>query len=92
MDRCSASAHWPRIVLTGDGRISFEEFQTWWLENGGELQKMRHLAFTVQLSDGDILLLVAQNEASKNRWVTGLRTMLRVGPNPKVEQQEPTER
>jgi hypothetical protein len=61
----------------GDGQISLEEFQVWWQENGGELQKLRHLALTIQLSGSDDLLLVAADEATKDRWVNGLRTMLK---------------
>ena len=61
----------------GDGRISLEEFQEWWQNNGGELQKLRHLALTIQLSGGDDLLLVAADEATKDRWVKGLQTMLK---------------
>ena len=61
----------------GDGKISLEEFQAWWQENGGELQKLGHRALTIQLSGGDDLLLVAADEATKDRWVNGLRTMLK---------------
>ena len=72
-----SGAHFVSFDSIGDGRISFEKFQEWWQENGGELQKLRHLALTIQLSDGDELLLVAADEATKDRWVNGLQMMLK---------------
>jgi hypothetical protein len=63
---------------TGDGQINLDEFQIWWRENGGDLEKQKHLALTVQLRGGDDLLLVAPDRPSKERWVDGLRALLRI--------------
>ena len=41
----------------GDGSISYEEFETWWRTNGGDLEKHRSLAFTVVLPDLHLLLV-----------------------------------
>ena len=41
----------------GDGTISYEEFETWWRTNGGDLEKHRSLAFTVVLPDLNLLLV-----------------------------------
>ena len=63
---------------TGDGQINLDEFQIWWRENGGDLEKQKHLALTVQLRGGDDLLLVAPDRPSKERWVDGVRALLRI--------------
>ena len=41
----------------GDGTISYEEFESWWRTNGGDLEKHRALAFTVVLPDLNLLLV-----------------------------------
>lgn len=40
-----------------DGTISFEEFESWWRTNGGDLELYRALAFTVVLPDLHLLLV-----------------------------------
>lgn len=61
----------------GSGAISFEEFAEWWYTNGGDLEKYRDLALTVQTSEVT-LLLVAQDADTKRRWVQGLTAVLRL--------------
>ena len=41
----------------GDGTISYTEFESWWRNNGGDLEKHRPLAFTVVLPDLNLLLV-----------------------------------
>ena len=41
----------------GDGTVSYEEFESWWRNNGGDLEKHRALAFTVVLPDINLLLV-----------------------------------
>ena len=43
----------------GDGTIDFEEFETWWRANGGDLESKRHLAMTINVEGGVQLLLVS---------------------------------
>ena len=45
----------------GDGTISYEEFESWWRNNGGDLEKHRELAFTVVLPDINLLLVRPSN-------------------------------
>ena len=61
----------------GSGAISFEEFSKWWYTNGGDLEKHRDLALTVQTVEVT-LLLVAQDADTKRRWVQGLTAVLRL--------------
>ena len=47
----------------GDGTIDFEEFESWWRANGGDLESKRHLAMTIVV-EGDVqLLLVREHRA-----------------------------
>ena len=61
----------------GSGAISFEEFAKWWYTNGGDLEKYRDFALTVQTAEVT-LLLVAQDADTKRRWVQGLTAVLRL--------------
>ena len=67
----------------GGGAVEFHEFEKWWHENGGDLEKHRDLALTVTCgdgtADGDIhLILVAPGAATKQSWLAGLGAMLRL--------------
>jgi hypothetical protein len=64
----------------GSGAISFEEFAKWWHSNGGDLEKYRDLALTVQTVEVT-LLLVAQDADTKRRWVQGLTAVIRLVAN-----------
>ena len=72
----------------GGGTIELDEFEAWWSANGGDLEKYRHLAFTVT-AGGVQLLLVAPDTDTKHRWVFGLKTALRsarrLPPEPEPE-------
>merc|ERR1712086_268130 len=58
------------------GRIELDEFQQWWADNGGDLEKRRQCALTVQAGDVQ-LLLVAKDAETKQRWVAAMRAVLR---------------
>ena len=42
----------------GGGTIDFEEFESWWRANGGDLETKRALAITIVVEGGVQLLLV----------------------------------
>jgi|EP01043_Picozoa_sp_COSAG02_P031561 hypothetical protein len=48
----------------GDGTVSYAEFESWWRNNGGDLEKHRPLAFTVVLPDLNLLLVRTANATS----------------------------
>ena len=60
----------------GSGAVDFAEFESWWHEHGGDLEKYRELAFTLVIGAGVQLLVVAPDEAAKQRWVSGLGALL----------------
>ena len=64
----------------GDGQISFDEFERWWSENGGDLEKHRDRAMTIFVGDLQ-LLVVASDAETKRQWVSGLEAAVR-GPKP----------
>jgi hypothetical protein len=57
------------------GTVGFDEFDTWWKQNTGDLEKKRHLAFTIQTA-GTTLLLMAPTASAKRRWIIGITEVL----------------
>eukprot|EP01043_Picozoa_sp_COSAG02_P089885 COSAG02_NODE_26810_length_623_cov_180.240458_1_plen_203_part_01 len=62
--------------MDGSGEIGLDEFESWWAQNGGDLEVKRHLALTVYAGDEE-LLLVARDTATKARWLDGLTAKAR---------------
>ena len=60
----------------GGGTIDFAEFEMWWSNNGGDLEFKRPLAITIMADDVQ-LLVVAKDQADKQRWVMGLEAALK---------------
>ena len=58
------------------GTIGFAEFESWWKQNTGDLEKKRHLAFSVQ-TFGTTLLLMAPSASAKRQWILGINEVLR---------------
>ena len=61
--------------ITRTGRVSFNEFDLWWKEAGGDLEKHRERAMTVVAGDVQ-LLLVAPDTQTKDQWIAGLQAIL----------------
>ena len=59
-----------------NGTIGFAEFESWWKQNTGDLEKKRHLAFSVQ-TFGTTLLLMAPSASAKRQWILGINEVLR---------------
>ena len=76
-----------------NGRVTFDEFDSWWKEAGGDLEKHRDRAMTVVAGDMQ-LLLVAPDAQTKDRWIAGLDAILMLqgktptpAPAPEPEQE-----
>ena len=59
----------------GSGRVELQEFEAWWSENGGDLEKHRGRAITILAGELQ-LLAVASDAETKRRWVSGLEAVL----------------
>ena len=62
-------------MMNARGRIGFAEFQIWWTEHGGELEKYREFALTVVAGETELLLVAPDNDA-KDTWVNALTSIL----------------
>ena len=59
----------------GSGTIEFAEFEQWWRDNGGDLEKHREQALTVVAGDTQ-MLLVAPDTQTRDLWARGLTATL----------------
>ena len=81
LSKGNLSAAMREMDSDGNGQVSMDEFKSWWLDNGGDLEQHRSRAFTFVCHGGMEVLVVAPDEPTKQHWVSGCRSLLPAVPD-----------
>ena len=76
LSKSSLAAAMREMDSDGNNQVTMDEFQTWWVNNGGDLEQHRDRAFTFVCEGGTEVLVVAKDMETKSRWVRICTQML----------------